>query len=39
MKILLIALLLTAVMMSGCVESDPLAGTTYEGPEGNTPIL
>ena len=33
-KILFIALLLAAVMFSGCVESDQLAGTTYEGPEG-----
>ena len=34
MKILLSVLLLAAVMFSGCVESDQLAGTTYEGPEG-----
>ncbi len=33
-KILLIGLLLAAVMFSGCVENDTLAGNTYEGPDG-----
>ncbi len=34
MKIILIALLL-AVLFSGCVESNPLSGNTYIGPDGD----
>lgn len=34
MKLIILTLLLT-VLLSGCVESDPLAGNTYEGPDGD----
>ena len=36
MKILLIALLLMVIILSGCVESNTLAGNTYKGPDGDT---
>lgn len=35
MKLLLIALLGAVILFSGCVESDPLTGKTYEGPGGD----